>query len=188
MNRPPVEYREAAVVGIKPSERIVEMVVVPYDEEAVVEYRGELWEESFQRGAFDGIETRSDPIRANRDHDKTRIVGQAVAFHPSREEGFVSEVRIAPTPLGDETLTLAEEGMLSLSAGFGVRGSDQVLNRPKRIIKRAFLDHIAFVASPAYAGAKVLAVRERDDVDAAGMPPLDTPNIDEVVAWLQARR
>lgn len=186
MTRPPVEYRAATVGDVNQSQRIVEMVAVPYEEEAVVEYRGELWEESFLRGSFDGVETRSDPIRANRDHDTTRLVGQAVAFHPSREEGLVAEVRIAPTVLGDETLALAEERMIDLSVGFGVRGSDQILNRPKRIIKRAFLDHIAFVASPAYAGAKVLAVRERDDV-AADMPPLDTPNIDEVVAWMQAR-
>lgn len=187
MNRPPVEYRTATVVDVDPSERIVEIVVVPYEEEARIEYRGELWDESFMRGAWDGVEARAESIRANRDHDSTRPVGKAVALHPSREEGLVSEVRVAPTILGDETLTLAQEGVLSASAGFGVRGSDQILKRPKRIIKRAFLDHIAFVTNPAYTGAKVLAVRSADDVDAAGLPPLDTPNLDEVLAYLQSR-
>jgi HK97 family phage prohead protease len=187
MNHPPVEYRHAALGDVNHSERIIEMVAVPYEEEATVEYRGELWDESFLRGAFDGVETRTDPIRANRDHDTTRLVGQAIAFHPSRDEGLVAEVRIAKTVLGDETLALAEERMVDLSVGFGVRGSDQVLNRPKRLIKRAFLDHISFVAAPAYAGAKVLAVRARDDVDAAELPRLETPNLNEVMAWLQAR-
>jgi phage head maturation protease len=100
---------------------------------------------------------------------------------------LVAEVRIAATLLGDETLALADERMVDLSVGFGVRGSDQVLSRPKRIIKRAFLDHIAFVGAPAYVGAKVLAVRARDDVDAAELPRLETPNLNEVMAWLQAR-
>ena len=186
--RPPVEYRNAVVADVDFTERVVSVVAVPYEEEAVVEYRGELWKESFLRGAWDGIENRSDPIRANRDHDKTRTIGRALRWFPSRDEGLVGEVRIAPTPLGDETLTLADEDMLSVSAGFGVRGSDQILNRPFRRIKRAFMDHLAFVESPAYAGARVLAVRDDGEpVEAAALPPLVTPHLDEVLAWLEAR-
>lgn len=186
---PPIEYRRATVSAVSLEERIVEMIAVPYDEEAVVEYRGELWRESFLRGSFNGIEERQNPIRANRDHDRTRTVGKAVAFDPTHSSGLLSEVRIAPTPLGDETLALAAEDMLSISVGFGVRGSDQILDRPYRKIKRAFVDHLAFVESPAYTGAKVLAVRSNDDlVDAATLPPLQTPHIDEVVEWLESRR
>lgn len=187
--RGPIEFREASVVGINFAQRIVELVVVPYEEEAVIEYRGEMWRESFDRAAFDGLEKRPNRIRVNRDHDKTRTVGKALNFWPSREEGLVAEVRIATTPLGEETLNLANEDMLSVSGGFGVRGSDQVLDRPFRRIKRAFLDHLAFVESPAYAGAKVLSVRdETDQPTAAGLPPLVTPNLDEVFAWLNSRQ
>lgn len=193
--RAPLEFRDAAVVGVNFAQRVVETVAVPYEEEAVIEYRGELWRELFERGSFDGIETRPNRVRANRNHDKTRTVGKAVKFFPSREEGLVGEIRIAPTPLGDETLTLADEDMLSLSAGFGVRGSDQVLDRnaegdlPVRRIKRAFLDHLAFVESPAYAGARVLAVRgDEEQPSAADLPKLVTPHLDEVLAWLEARR
>lgn len=189
-----IEFREAAVVGINFAQRIVETVAVPYEEEAVIEYRGELWRESFDRGSFDGIETRAGRIRANRGHDKNRTVGRAINLFPSRDEGLVGEIRIAPTPLGDETLALADEDMLSLSAGFGVRGSDQVLDRsdpsnlPKRRIKRAFLDHLAFVESPAYAGARVLAVRDDEEPPTgANAPALDTPNLDEVLTWMQSR-
>lgn len=185
----PLEFRAATVVGVNFSQRLVEMVAVPFEEEAVVEYRGEMWRESFMRGAFDGIEKRPNRVRANRNHDKTRTVGKAVTFWPSRDEGLVAEVRIAPTPLGDETLTLAEEDMLSVSAGFGVRGSDQVLDRPFRRIKRAFLDHLAFVESPAYDGARVLAVRGAEDpATAADLPKLITPNLDEVLAWQRQRQ
>jgi phage head maturation protease len=192
--RAPIEFRNAAVVGVNFSERIVETIAVPYNEEAVIEYRGELWRESFDQGSFDGVETRAGKIRANRGHDKNRTVGRAVNLYPSRIEGLVGEIRIAPTDLGDETLTLADEDMLSLSAGFGVRGSDQILDRsdpselPRRRIKRAFLDHLAFVESPAYAGARVLAVRDEEgQPKGANAPALVTPNLDEVLAWINSR-
>lgn len=186
--RAPLEYREATVIGVDFAHRVIEMVTVPYEEEAMIEYRGEIWRESFMRGSFDGIESRPNRIRANRDHDKSRTVGKALAFYPSRVEGLVGEYRIAQTQLGDETLALANEDMLSASAGFGVPGSGQVLERPYRRIKKAFLDHVAFVESPAYQGAKVLSVRDEDDrPDAATLPPLVTPNLDEILAWLKSR-
>jgi HK97 family phage prohead protease len=186
--RPPIEFRDAPVVGVNFAERTVELVVMPYEEEAIIEYRGELWKETFLRGSFDGVEKRTDRIPANRDHDHTRLTGRAIALHPSRVEGLVGEVRMADTPLGNETLELAHEDMVSGSAGFGVRGSDQILDRPYRKIKRAFLDHIAFVAAPAYQGARVLAVRDGEQPrSAADLPKLVTPNLDEILTWMKSR-
>lgn len=186
--RGPIEYRNASVVGVNFEQRIVELVVVPYEEEATVEYRGEEWQETFLRGAFEGVEKRTDRIPANRDHDRTRLAGRAVALYPSRIEGLVGEVRMADTPLGSETLELANEDMVSGSVGFGVRGSDQILERPYRRIKRAFLDHIAFVAAPAYQGARVLAVRDEEEQrSAADLPKLVTPNLDEILVWMSSR-
>lgn len=186
--KPPLEFRQATVTGVNFDQRIITLVAVPYEEEATVEYRGELWKESFLRGSFDGIEGHEGRIRANRGHDKNRTVGKAVKFWPSRQEGLVGDIRIAPTQLGDETLTLADEDMLSPSVGFGVRGSDQILDRPYRRIKRAFLDHLAFVETPAYANARIVAVREDGDVLAKDLPRLVTPNLDQVSAWLKTRR
>ena len=159
----PVEFRASSVAGVNSSQRIIELVAVPYEEPAVIEYRGEVWAESFSRGAFDGIETRQDQVRVNRDHDRNRTVGKVVRWWPSRSEGLVSEVRVAPTVLGDETLTLAGEDMLSASVAFAVRGRDQVLDKSSmtRRIRRAHLDHLSFVEDAAYRGAKVLAVRGR---------------------------
>jgi HK97 family phage prohead protease len=186
--RPAVEFRNAPVTGVNFADRIVEMIVTPYEEEAVVEYRNELWRESFLRGAWEGVENRTDRIPVNRDHENSRIVGKAAALHPSRLEGLVAEVRVAPTPLGNETLELANEDMLSASAGFGVYGSDQILEKPYRRIKKAFLDHIAFVAAPAYSGARVLAVRdEAEPRTAADLPALVTPNLDEILKWMSSR-
>jgi phage head maturation protease len=187
----PVEFREASVSEVKFPQRLVTVVAMPYDEPAIVEYRGELWEESFERGAFDGIEKRPNRVRANRDHDRQRTVGKVNNFWPAHEEGLVAEVRIAQTPLGDETLALADEDILGVSAGFAARGRDQVFNRStqSRRIKRAFLDHLAFTATPAYKSAMPIDVRDGEPLpNAADLPPLITPALDEVRAWLQARK
>jgi phage head maturation protease len=115
--RSPVELRSSNLAGVNFAQRTIEVIAVPYDELAPVEYRGELWNESFARGAFDGIERRPNPIRANRDHDKRRTVGKIVDFWPSRQEGLVASVRVARTELGDETLVLADEDCLGASVG-----------------------------------------------------------------------
>lgn len=188
--RAPVETREASVTDVDVSKREIEVIAVPYGGEAMVEYRGELWQESFERGAFDGLEKRPNRIKAILHHDKTKVIGRAVSFAPQREEGLVAILKIGKTKDGDDTLALASEDMLDVSAGFAVPGSGQVLDRPnhRRRIHRAFLDHIALVADGAYEGARVLSVRSRDERDAAKMPPLDTPRLTEALAWLESRR
>jgi phage head maturation protease len=187
----PIEFREASVTEVKFPQRLITVVAVPYEEPAIVEYRGELWEESFLRGAFDGIEKRPNRVRANRDHDKRRTVGKVNSWWPSRTEGLVSEVRIAQTQLGDETLALADEDILGVSVGFAARGRDQVFDRSthSRRIKRAFVDHLAFTATPAYMNAMPIDVRHEEPLpNAADLPPLVTPALDEMRAWLQARK
>lgn len=197
-NRAPVEARAAVVGEVNFPERTIEVLAVPYDQEALVEYRGELWNESFAPGSFDGVEKRPNRVKAFRDHEagahfqgtqRSGLIGRVVSFHPERSEGLGAEVKIARTPLGDETLTLAEEGILGVSVGFGVRGRDQVLDRAnrRRRITRAFVDHLAFPDDGAYEGAQVIGVRAALP-SAADLPRLDTPNLDEVVAWMQARK
>lgn len=187
--RAPVEFRDSKLAGVNFAQRLIELIVVPYDEEAIVEHRGELWHEVHMRGAYDGIEKRPGRVRSNRDHDDQRLVGRALRFWPSRQEGLVAEVRISQTPLGDETLALADDDVLSPSVGFAARGRDQVFDRATmtRRIRKAFVDHIAFVPDPAYVGAKVLGVRSASSAPADDRPPLDTPNLDELRAWMAAR-
>jgi phage head maturation protease len=197
-NRAPVESRAATVEGVDFPQRMIEVLAVPYDQEAVVEYRGELWRESFDPGAFDGIEKRPNRVKAFRGHEPgahmrgtstSGLVGRVLSFAPDRSEGLMGQVKIAKTPLGDETLSLADEGILGVSVGFGVRGSDQVLDRveQRRRIRRAFVDHLAFPDNGAYEGAQVIDVR-RDRPQAADLPKLETPRLNEVVAWMEARR
>ena len=118
--RPPGElsFRSSTVSDVSFPERIIQLVVIPYEEEALVEIKGRMVRESIARGAFDGIERRANRIRVNRDHKLERTVGRAVAFHPSREEGLVADLKIAKTELGDETLTLAADDCLDASAGY----------------------------------------------------------------------
>lgn len=194
----PVESRAATVEGVDFPQRMIGVLAVPYEQEAVVEYRGEFWNESFDRGAFDGIEKRPSRVKAFRDHaagahlqgtSTSGLVGRVVSFAPERPEGLVGQVKIARTPLGDETLSLADEGILGVSIGFGVRGSDQVLDRTqhRRRIRRAFVDHLAFPDNGAYDGAQVIDVR-RERPQAIDLPKLETPRLDEIVAWMESRR
>ena len=87
----------------------------------------------------------------------------------------MAAVRIAQTVLGDETLVLADEDCLGASVAFAVRASGQELDRRNktRRIRKALLDHLAFVPDPAYTSAGVLSVR------AAAKPA--TPALDELI-------
>ena len=117
------------VAEVNSKARIITLIAVPYDQPAKIGYRGDIWEESFSRSAFAGIEKRPNRVRVNREHVKGDTVGRAVTFYPDRAEGLVADLKIAKTLRGDDTLALAEDDCLSASIGFGVRPSDQVLDR-----------------------------------------------------------
>lgn len=179
-----LRFRSAEQIGVNFPKRTIELIISPYETEALVEHQGRMIKEVFARGAYDGIERRANRIRVNRDHDITRTVGRALTLHPSREEGLVGELRIAGTPLGDETLALAEEGILDASAGYLPMPDGEVWETRNRVrITRAWLGHIAMTPDPAYETARVLAVRHapREPIE----PELvATPNLDAVRAWL----
>lgn len=193
--RPVLEVRAATVSDVKYPERMITVVVVPYETPVDdVPYRGVLWQESFARGAFAGVEERNGRVRVNREHRKGATVGKVVEFHPDAHEGLLADIKIVASAKGDETLALAAEDMISASVGFRLKaGSDQELQPrskpPRRYIKRAFVDHIGLVEDPQYQDAGVLAVRDAPDfIDAANLPPLKTPRLDEWSAYLAARR
>lgn len=193
----PIEhrYQGVRVEGVDFAQRLITVIAVPYEQPTQVEYRSEIWNELFERGSLDGVTGSPHRVRVNRDHNKSRTIGKVVQFAPERPEGLVAEVRVGKTPLGDETLALADEDMLSASIGFGVRSSDQVLDRRTmtRRIRKAYLDHLSFVESPAYEGAQVLSVRAAvDRGEAAKLAPIHTPLLDmfaadEVLRWAAER-
>jgi HK97 family phage prohead protease len=181
-----LRWRTAAQLGVSFPERTIELVVMPYETEALVPYGARMVKEIVSRGAFNGIERRSNRIRVNRDHVAERTVGRAVALHPSREEGLVGVIRIARTDLGDETLALADEQCLDASAGFLPFPGGEVWEERARVrIRKAWLGHIALTPDPAYESAQVLAVRKEQEADGV---PVPTPNLDVVRGWMLEQR
>lgn len=187
---------DASLKDVDIKQRIITVLAVPWEQEAEVVWRGERWGEVISRGAFNGLEDHAGRVPVNRQHTKGYTVGKVVQFDTQDPEGLVSKIRVARTPLGDETLALADEDMIGPSIGYVVKQpSDMVLNRQRmsRRVKRAFLDHISLVEAPAYEGARVLSVREAPSglvVVEAPLPP--TPNLDEflnddVLGWALSR-
>jgi HK97 family phage prohead protease len=174
---------DSVLADIDVKQRLIDLIAVPWDQEAEVPWRGEIWHEVFRRGSFDGLEEHVGRVRVNREHVKGDTVGKLVFADPQAESGLITRSKIAKTFRGDETLALAEEDMLSPSVGYRIKQPvDIYLNHRLRMreIKRAFLDHLSLVEAPAYAGAQVLAVREEQ----AGLtedPPPETRALDE--AW-----
>lgn len=182
----PLEYRSASVGEVRFKDRIISVICAPYEQPAVVPFAGGIWEEIYQRGAFESAQEAPHRIRANREHDRARTLGKVERF-VDVPDGLVSEVRIAKTPLGDETLTLADEDCLGASLCFGVPQGGQKLdriNKVRRIVK-GFMRHVAFVEDPAYKGAQILSVRhdETPDYDERESG-LVTPRLDAAVADL----
>lgn len=190
--RAPIEFRRAGEFEVHFAQRTIELVAVPWDVEGVAEYpprSGRAVIESVAPGSFDGVERRANRVKVNREHDEGRTIGRAVALHPSRTEGLVAELRISKTPLGDESLELAADGVIEPSVGMAVAPSWQQwdASRSRRRINKAFLEHIALVPEGAYGhgGARVLDVRGDMPAPAMWAP---TPNIDQVMTWLNSAR
>ena len=181
--RAPLEVRATGTVtAVNFPDRTIDLVVMPYDEPTTVEHKGRTIREVIAPGAFDGIERRANRVRVNYHHqdDELRhLLGRALTFHPERDEGLVATVRIRGGEHGDAALEAADEGDLGASAGFGVMpGGETWVDRQTRRLTRLFLDHIALTPTPAYPGARILAVRSAD-----ALPVSKTPNLDLVRSW-----
>lgn len=186
----PVMHRVAAISHIDFNERIIRMVAVPYGEQTVINEQGRTFVEEFDPDAFKGIETSKTRVPIYRGHDPDKAIGLVQSFDTKDRHGLVAEAYISDTPLGEDTLRLARDGVLGASVGAAVRPSDvqrrtvSVGGRTLPLLRRmrAFLDHIALLPNPAYLGAQVLAVRQ-------GQSPaeevlLETPKLDSVLALL----
>jgi HK97 family phage prohead protease len=186
VERPAGEYRirQATQVSVDFPQRLIELIVVPYESEATVfQPYGRMVKESIAPGAFAGVERRANRVRVNRDHQVGRTVGRAISLHPDRPEGLVARIRIARTHLGDETLALAEDDCLDASAAFLPMPGGEQWSRARDSVRltKVWLGHIAMTPEPAYEDAKVLAVRSAPTVET---PVLVTPNLDALRADL----
>ena len=159
--RAPLEMRSAATADVTTYNRTIEIVAAPAEQPADVIIDGRMVEERFARGAFAGCELGTRRVPVNRDHVMERLCGKAVHLDPHHHRGLIATLKIAPTPLGDETLALAADDCLDASVGFRVPTGGVTWNpgRTERHVTRALLDHIALTSQPAYQSANVLALR-----------------------------
>ena len=99
--------------------------------------------------------------------------------------GLRASIKIRRNPEGDQVLDDCADGLLGASIGMAVDPTTgQTIDGTRRRIHKAYLDHVALTATPAYAGAEVLEVRTAPVVElalAAGATPL----LDRALAIMQ---
>lgn len=172
-----IEFRKAHTGAVDFAQRTIEVRVLPYDEEVEVEFQGKMIRERVDPGAVKNINPQSRRITVNRDHDYGRTIGRVTEL---REEpsGAVGVTKISNTPLGDETLQLADDRVLGASVAMAVsRSGMELRNGLRRIFRIDMLDHVALLPNPAYAGAEVLDVRK-----ASLAPDVAMPNLEELLS------
>jgi HK97 family phage prohead protease len=182
----PIEIRRATVDAVDYPERTVSLIVAPYDEWTVVEHRGQMLEESIAPGAFGAIRNRARRFLVNMEHDDTRWVGTVLDLDPDDTAGLRATIKIRRNAEGDQALDDAADDLLGASIGMAVAPADQTVENRRRRIRKAYLDHIALTATPAYVGARVLEVRHVLDHPVAASVTA-TPNLDQILAERLAR-
>lgn len=174
-------FRSAAIEDIAFGKREITLIAVPYNVEAVVpDWRPRATREKFMGGSFDGIESRTKNITLNRDHAPQRVIGVAKGFNTRDAKGLISTFKVSNTPLGDESLQLAADGVLHASIEFRARTQDMAIKDGVMTFYRAFLEHVGLTPIPAYEGADIINVRTGQSV--AESP---TPNLDIAAAILR---
>ena len=181
-----VEIRTATITAVDYPKRELSLIVVPYDEWTTVVHRGQLVEESVAPGAFGAIRNRARKFLVNMEHDLERWVGTVLDLEPDDPAGLRATVKIRRSADGDQALDDAADELLGASIGMAVAPKDQLLEAGRRRINKAYLDHVALTATPAYLGAKVLEVRTAA-LDVVTAPVSATPNLDQILAERYAR-
>jgi HK97 family phage prohead protease len=145
--------------------RTLDTRIVPYGVSAIVADppRFKAYREAFTPGAFERQIANPDRVRVwlNFEHEQglRGIVGHGVALR-DQADGLHGRFRVHENVDGDKALQLVRDGILTgLSLEFVALRSkiaDGVVHR-----LRAHIDKVSLCRSPAYAGAEVLAVRQR---------------------------
>ncbi len=133
--------------------------LLPYGVEArIAPYVTEV----FGRGAFTGTEPGMVPLTATHPRDGGTLPIGVTTELEDRADALWGAWHVSDTALGNEVLALARDKVpLGLSVGFEpMAGGSQWNATHTRVVRtRARMDHVAIVRAPAYAGARVQAVR-----------------------------
>lgn len=175
-------YRAAVATEIRHRQREIHVLAVPYNVPTPIRsFEGEF-EEDFAPSAFAGTDERR--VKALRDHAVDRAIGRTKTLDTRATDGLHAVLAVSATPLGDESLVLAADGVLDVSIGFVPRkGGDSWSRDMSRVTRTAVeLLEISLVPLPAYAGASVLGVRSLTDTDTTqpARPTSPTPLLDQL--------
>lgn len=166
----PVLRREFVAEFTPGDGRTVDVRIVPYGERITHNdghggvARGVDYTEEWMPGVFDHQLGAANRVLANFEHQEGigGVVGHGIALR-SEQDGLHGSFRLHDTGDGDKTLALVRDGVLdgvSLEARpvKNVRTAQGVIQRVK-----ANLHAVAFTRFAAFAGARVLAIREEPE-------------------------
>ena len=163
-----------------PEERIVEGIVVPWDEISFLtpDPKGER----FLRGSLTrSIAERGPKIKLFKSHDHREAVGLAVSWNVDDPRGLWGKFQIRTGPIGDDVLGAAREGMSdAFSVGFRPMKSRRGADGAREIVEAA-LHEVSIAPLGAYEGAQVLAVRTMSTLDP--MPVVDLTPLPPLSRW-----
>lgn len=160
--------------------RTVDVRIVPYGQTARVSDGGPAYEEEWMPGVFSHQLNAANRVLANFEHERGigGVVGHGLALREA-SDGFHGSFRLHPTADGDKALMLVQEGVLdgvSLEA-FPVKNVRTATGVMQRV--KANLRAIALCRTPAFADARVLAIREEITFDEDMLPPDIDPELAE---------
>jgi len=149
-------------------ERVIEGIVVPYNQIATVRSMGErpikagvVYRETMLPGAARSIDPQRVTVEST--EHKGKLVGRGLSAE-DRPEGLHMALKVAKTPAGDELLELAREGVLTGMSVVFAPGEERI--RPDGVVERSAIDirRVAVLERGAYPDAQVSAVRAEPEV------------------------
>jgi HK97 family phage prohead protease len=167
--------REFAATDLEVVGRTVDVRLVPFGEVAEVQdFGGPTYREEWMPGVFDHQLNAASRIHAKYGHSQhvIDVVGHGIALR-AEPDGYHVSTKIHQTPQGDTALELLRDGALpavSLEARpvRSVRSASGVIQRVK-----AHLGGFAFCRQGAFAGAQVLAIREKEEIIDEDLLPVE---------------
>lgn len=147
-----------ATETVRFKQRQVDIVAVPFGEVVETDDGSGRYREAFDPNMI--LELLRDPVPALLHHDPMQPFGHVQIRGPSRA-GVHGTMHAARTVLGDETLELADAGVLHPSIGFTSTAHE--MRGRVRWRTAIVLHEISLVTFPAYPGAVVTAVRTQPE-------------------------